>query len=87
MKKLSNVVDKQVRKNTNFNTLKTKVNILEKKISEATTLIHINQYNTDKLNLEKKIEDVDKRIPDTSGLVTATALNTKTSGLVKKNRF
>ena len=44
MKKLSNVVDKQVLKNTNFNTLKTKVNNLKKEILEATTLIHINQY-------------------------------------------
>ena len=28
-------------------TLKTKVNSLEKKSPDATTLIHINQYNTD----------------------------------------
>ena len=33
-------------KNTKFNTLKTKVNNLEKKISDAITLIHISQYNT-----------------------------------------
>ena len=51
LKKLSDVVDNEVVKNTNFNTLKTKVNNLEKKITDATTLIHINQYNT---NLEKK---------------------------------
>ena len=44
-----------------FNTLKTKVNSLEKKIPDATTLIHINQYNTDKQNLEKKFGDVDKK--------------------------
>ena len=42
--------------NTKFNTLKTKVNSLQKKIPHATTLIHKNQYNTDKGNLEKKIE-------------------------------
>ena len=42
-----------------------------------TTLIHINQYNTDKQNLEKNLGDVDKKIPDVSGLVTATVLNTK----------
>ena len=38
-----------------------KTSNLEKEIPEATTLIHINQYNTDKQNLVKKIEDVDKK--------------------------
>ena len=55
LKKLSTVVDNEVVKNTKFNTLKTKVNNL------ATTLIHINQYYTDKQNLEKKIRDVDQK--------------------------
>ena len=41
--------------------LKAKVNNWEKKITDATTLIHINQYNTNKQNLEKKIGDVDKK--------------------------
>ena len=40
-------------------TLKTTVNNLEKKIPDGTTLIHINQFNTDKQILEKKIGDVD----------------------------
>ena len=40
-------------------TLKTTVNNLEKKIPDGTTLIHINQFNTDKQTLEKKIGDVD----------------------------
>ena len=48
MKKLSDVVHNEVVKNTKFNTLKTKVNNFEKKIPDATTLIHKNQYNTDK---------------------------------------
>ena len=61
LKKLSDVVDNEVVKNTKFNTLKTKVNSLEKKISDAATLNHINQYKTDKQNLEKKIGDVDKK--------------------------
>ena len=61
MKKLSDVVDNEVAKITKFNTLKTKVNNIEKKIPDATTLIHINQYNTDKQNLEKKNGDVDKK--------------------------
>ena len=77
LKKSSDVVDNEVVKNTKFNTLNTKVNTLEEKISDATTLVHINQYNTDKENLEKKIGDVRKKIPDTSGLVTTTVLNTK----------
>ena len=43
----------EVFKNINFNTLKTKVNNLDVKISDATSLVHINQYNTDKQNREK----------------------------------
>ena len=53
---MSDMVDNAVVKNTKFNTLKTKVNSLEKKIPDATILIHINQYNTNKQNLEKKLE-------------------------------
>ena len=56
LKKVSDAVDNEVVKNTKFNILKTKVNNLEKKIPDATTLIHINQYNTDKQKLEKKLE-------------------------------
>ena len=47
LKNFSDVVDNEVVKNTKFNTLKTKVNNLEKRISDAATLIHLNQYNTD----------------------------------------
>ena len=56
LKILSDVEDNEIVKNKKFNTLKTKVNNLEKKIPDATALMHINQYNTDKRNLEKKIE-------------------------------
>ena len=56
LKKLNDVVDNEVVKNTKLNTLKTKVNNLEKKIPDATAFIHINQYNTNKQNLEKKME-------------------------------
>ena len=35
-------------KNTKFNTLKTKVNSLENKILDPTTLVLMNQYNTSK---------------------------------------
>ena len=61
LKKSSGVVDNEVVQNTKYNTLKTKVNNLEKKFLDATTLIHVNQYNTDKQNLEKEIGDVDKK--------------------------
>ena len=54
MKKLRVAVDNEVDKKTKSNTLKTIVNSLEKKIIDATTLIHINQYNTDKQILNKK---------------------------------
>ena len=84
LKAFSNVVDNEVIENKKFSTLKTKVSSLEKKIFDATTLIYIHQYNTDKQSLEKKIEDVDKEIPDTSGLVTATVLNTKISEVDNK---
>ena len=53
MHKLNDVVDNEVVKNTKFNTLKTKVNDLENKIPDASTLIWLNQYNTDKKNLGK----------------------------------
>ena len=61
LKKLNDVVDNKVIENAKFNTLKTIVNSLERKIPDATTLIQLNQYNTDKQNLEKKIGDVDKK--------------------------
>ena len=47
-------MDNEVVKNLKINTLKTIVNNLEKKLLDATTLIHINQYNTDTQILEKK---------------------------------
>ena len=53
LKKLSDLVAKELVKNTKFNTLKTKVNNLEKKRPDAATLIQINQYNTDKRIREK----------------------------------
>ena len=43
LKKLSDVVDNEVVKNTKFNTLKAEVNHLDKKITDGTILIHINQ--------------------------------------------
>ena len=54
LKILSDVVVNEVVKNTKFITLKTKVNILDKKFPDLTPLIYISQYNTDKQNSEKK---------------------------------
>ena len=54
LKKLSDVVANEVVNNTKFNTLKTKINNLKKKIRDATTLIHINQYTTDKKKSREK---------------------------------
>ena len=59
LEKLRYVIESEIVKNTKFNTLKRKVNNLENQIPDATTLIHVNQYNTDKQNLEKKVGDVD----------------------------
>ena len=84
LKKLSDVVASEVVKNKKFNTLKTKLNSLEKKIPDANTFIHINQYNTDEHNLQKKIEDVGNKISDANGLVTPAVLNTKLSKIENK---
>ena len=54
LKKLCHVVDKQVVKNTKFNTLKMKVNKLDKNIPDASSLIHIIQHNIYKQSLGKK---------------------------------
>ena len=62
LKNLSDIVNDEVVKNIKFNTLKTKLDNIDKKIPDATTLIHISQYGTGKQNLEKKIKDVDKKI-------------------------
>ena len=88
LKKLSDIVANEIVKNTKFNTLKAKISSLKNKIPDipdASALIHINQYNTNK----QKIGDVDKKIPYTSGLVTINVLISKvenkipnTSGLV-----
>ena len=97
LKKFSDVVDNEVVESTKFNILKTEVNKLYKKIFNATTLIHINQYKTVIQNFENIFEDVDNKRGDVSGLVTASVLNTKIkeidnkipdlNGLVKKTYY
>ena len=54
LKTFSEVVDNEVAENAKFKTLKTKLNNLENKIPNPTILVHINQCNTDKQNLERK---------------------------------
>ena len=44
-------MNKEGVKNTKLSSLKTKVDKLDKKTSGATTLIHVNEYNT---NLQNK---------------------------------
>ena len=90
------VVKKKVKK-TGYKKLNMKVNNLENKTPDVTTLIQTKQYSTYKQNLEKKNGEVENKIPNTSGLVTITVLNTKireveskisdVSGLVKKTDY
>ena len=50
LKRISDAVKIEVAKNTKLNTLKWRVNKLNKKFFDTTTLIDINQYNADKQN-------------------------------------
>ena len=52
-KKLSDVVDNEFVKNTKVITLKTKLNNLEKKIPDTTSLIQINQCSINKIQINK----------------------------------
>ena len=72
LKKISDIVSKKVVKNTKFSKLDTKVNSLENKNPYVTSLVHINQYNTDIKNSEKKIGDVDKKLDVSDFVATAT---------------
>ena len=55
LKTLKRCNEYEVVKKTVCNIVNTNVNNLENKIPDATTLIQINQYNTDEQNLEEKI--------------------------------
>ena len=83
MQRLSDVKDNELVKNKTFDSLKTKVNNLEKNISDATTSVHINQCSIDKQSLEKKLAMLRKNTQK-SGLVATTALNTKISEVENK---
>ena len=84
LKKLSDVVGNEVVEKTVYNKLKAKLNKLDKKITNATILIHINQYNTDKPNLDKKNRNIYKKIPDVTVLVTLVFLIQKLKKLRTK---
>ena len=60
LKKIEDVVIKNVVKKTMYVKLNTKVNDLEKKTSDA-ALFYINQYNIDKQNLEKELKMLIKK--------------------------
>ena len=83
LKQLIDAVNNEVVKDTKFNAIKRKVNNLEKGIPDETTLIHINQYNVDKQNLEK-MEILRKKIPNTSNLGTTTVLYAKIRKYITK---
>ena len=63
MKKVCDVVSKEVAKNTKFNKLNEKENDLENKfrIPYASILIEKNLYKADKQNLETKIGRINKK--------------------------
>ena len=56
LKKLSDIVSKEIVKNIKFKKLNMKVNSLENKTHIATTLIHINQYKANEKSLKKNME-------------------------------
>ena len=61
LKRLTDIVYRAIVKKLEFNKLNTKLNNLEKKTPETTTLILIKECNTDKQSLEKKNEDAHKK--------------------------
>ena len=96
LKKLRYVVSKEVVKKTVYKKLNTKVNNLENKICDASTLIQSNHYNqiTKIWRKHQKFGDVENKLPDISSLISTTILDRKIgevenkisdiSGLVKK---
>ena len=64
---------------------KYKKNYLENKVPDASNLIHTNQYNGDKQNLDKKIHVAQNKIFDISNLVTSTDLNREIGEIEEKD--
>ena len=67
LKKVSDVVSTELVKNLKLKKINTRVNNLEKKVPNGTALIHTNQYNAYKQNLETK---EGKKVPIVTTLVT-----------------
>ena len=82
LKKLSDVVSKEIVKKAKLNTLNAKPNNLEKEILDATTLLHINQYNTTTIFFLNG--DFENNILDFSDLVTTVALKKKIGEIENK---
>ena len=76
-KQLSDVVIEEVSKKKMYKKLNTRVNNLENKVLHATALIHIKQFNNNKINLEKNLLTLIEKISDVSALMTTIVLNTK----------
>ena len=77
LRKLSNVVDKNIVKKTVYDKLVIKTNDIDTKIPSKSELVTEKQHNSDKQSLETKIKDVDKKVPNTSGLLKKTDYNTE----------
>ena len=67
--KLSNVVKNNVVKNTEYNTLKNKVDTID-----TSGFVTRTKFTTDTNDLDDKIDKVEKKIPDISGLATKSSV-------------
>ena len=61
LKKISDIIDKKVDKNTKFNTMKTKVNALEKNVPDGYSNLPNSTQSSEKISSEKNIGDVKKK--------------------------
>ena len=86
LKNLSNVVSKDIVKNTKFNKLITKVRNLGNNIPNASVLLQKNQYTTDK-ELGEKRGDGENKLPEVSDLVTIAVLIRKLVKLRTKDQM
>ena len=77
--KLSDVVKNDVVKETEYNSLKTKVNSID-----TTNFVLKTKYKKDGSDLEDKISKIDKKIPHVSDLVKKTNLNAKVTEIEGK---
>ena len=91
LSKLSDIVNNDVVKRTEYNKLVTKVDT-----TDTTNFVKKTKYEKDGSDFEDKINKIDRKIPDISSLVKKLDFNTKlteiegkipdVSSLVKKNK-